>query len=145
MKKGKIYATGNDNFGDGNVSYYVFEKDKYFFDWLNEALSKISESKPVSNPKFVFRENEENEEVFEKVIEKMIDVHEKYSGKDFRIDIFYGNKRIYFTLKGSKNIRRDLASFVSKSRDWISSPQIKNEPSYLKKYRHKSKVTSKKS
>ena len=44
MSKPKIYATGNENIkGESNISYYIFEKEANFLDWLSKLLVEVLE------------------------------------------------------------------------------------------------------
>ncbi len=60
----------------------------------------------------------------------MIDVHEKYTNKNNRVDIFYGKDRIYVTLRKSREIRKRFAEFVLKTKDWIEIKEIPEIPIY---------------
>jgi hypothetical protein len=139
--KPKIYATGNENIkGEWNVSYYIFEKDDSFLDWLGKVLSKILEiedgeevAKYIINRKDSKEGDWEEEEVYSKEISKMGDVHEKYESKNgSRIDVFYGDKRIYLTLRSSRKIREKFGKFVDETKGWIKIGSTYKNPGYVK-------------
>ena len=143
MDKSKIYATGNETLkGEFNISYYIFEKDKTFLDWLSKLLIEVFDiENGEEQAKYFVKEKKDAKEVYIKDINKMIDLHEKYSNKVERIDVFYGKNKVYVTLRKSKEIRKKFASFIIKTRDWIESKQTLEMPVYAKK-RLKKKVIS---
>jgi len=85
----KIYATGNETLkGEFNISYYIFEKDNSFLDWLGRLLTEVFElhdgeqqAKFVINRKDTEEEDWVEDEILTKEIDKMIDLHEKYENK----------------------------------------------------------------
>ena len=138
-KKAKIYATGNETIeGRFNISYYVLEKDSNFLDWLGKLLVQVFEIENGENiAKFIKEEKcdieEDKQGIYIKDITKMIDVRESYSNKiGDRVDLFYGMKRVYVTLRKSHDIKKKLAKFMMKSRDWIKYEEVKKVPIYTK-------------
>lgn len=139
--KPKIYATGNETLnGEFNISYYIFEKDQTFLDWLSKLLVEVFEIRDgEQQAKFIIKRKNDDEgkwiedEVYIKEIIKMIDLHEKYQNKDERVDVFYGNNRVYVTLRKSKEIRKKFADFVRKTKDWIKVKEIQELPVYAKR------------
>lgn len=139
MTNPKIYATGNSTLkGEFNISYYIFEKEASFLDWLAMLLVQVLEidygekrAKFIINRKDTEEEDDDVEaEVFAKDIKKMVDLHEKYENKGERIDIFYGQDRVYVTLRKSKEIRKKFSEFVRKTKDWIEAKEISETPAY---------------
>lgn len=131
MKK-KIYATGNETIkGEFNVSYYIFEKDESFLEWLGKLLVEVlGIERGEEQAKFIIGIAGDGEEIFnEKNLDKMIDIHEKYEKKGDRVDVFYGKNRVYVTLRKSREIRKKFADFVKKTRRWIEQKEIRNRPS----------------
>ncbi len=133
--KPKIYATGNETIkGEHNISYYIFEKDDSFLEWLGKLLVDVFEiENGEKQAKFIMGISEdEGEEVYnKKLLNEMIDVHEKYGEKEDRIDIFYGKNRVYVTLKKSKEIRKKFTDFVKKTKDWIKVKEVRRIPVYV--------------
>lgn len=125
--KPKIYATGNETLkGEFNISYYIFEKDETFLDWLSKLLVEVFEIQDgEQQAKFIIKRKDTEEgdwiedETYIKEISKMIDLHEKYGDKGGRLDVFYGKNRVYVTLRKSKEIRKRFADFVQKTKEWI--------------------------
>ena len=144
--KSKIYATGNETLkGEFNVSYYVFEKDDVFLDWLSKLLIEVFGIQDgEERAKFIIKRKDTEEgdwmddEVYVKEISKMIDVHEKYENKGYenkgeRVDVFYGKDRVYVTLRKSKEIRKKFVDFVKRTRDWIKVKEVQEIQVYAKK------------
>lgn len=139
--KPKIYATGNETLkGEFNISYYIFEKDKTFLDWLSKLLVEVFEIQDRDEQaKFIIKRKDTEEgdwiedKIFIKEINKMIDLHEEYENKGERVDVFYGKNRVYVTLRKSRKIRKKFADFVRKTKDWIKIKQIQDVPVYVKK------------
>lgn len=136
MDNPKIFATGNENLsGDFNISYYIIEKEEKFFDWLDKLLSIALKSEKKESSKYIHRNIEDDqgsvigEEVYLKNISKMIDVHEHY-GNTNRIDLYYGKDRVFMTFRKSKEIRREITEFISKTKDWINVKETKELPVY---------------
>jgi hypothetical protein len=128
MDKLMIYATGNlTKEGSTNVSYYIIERDKYFPQWLKNLLQEFELSKDVE-----LVESEEEGTVFRKDLDEMIDIHERYESKYLRVDIFYGNKRVYLTFSGKPEEKfakmKLLMScfFVKASRRFLSERHLEN-------------------
>ena len=55
------------------------------------------------------------DEIYIKEINKMIDVHEHYENKGERIDVFYGSKRVYVTLRKSNEIRKTYHALIKEA------------------------------
>ena len=141
MNLHKIYSVGNQNLsGEYSYSYCVLEKDKKFLDWLGELLLQVLKlDYGKNNAKYVtiepYCENKFEEETYLKEIKKMVDIHEVYLNKlGDRIDLFYGNKKVYLTLRSSKEVRKAFGKFVDKTRKGIKITSKKSHmSSYLKK------------
>ena len=121
MNKSKIYGAGNETIkGEFNISYYILEKDEKFLDWLALLLKEVLEIEYPASAKFWILNNEDgSEELIPKDINKFFDYHERYSNKGERVDIFYGEKRVFVVLRKSREIREKFASFLLKTREWI--------------------------
>lgn len=143
--KPTIYATGNETLkGEFNISYYVLEKEEKFFDWLSKLLIEVLEIKNGdSQARFIVRRlhdeegYEVGEEIYIKEIKKMVDIHEKYSQDKNRVNVFYGKKRVYVSVKSSREFRKKFVHFVEKTRDWIKVEEKAEEkiPVYAKKHK----------
>jgi hypothetical protein len=136
-KKSKIYATGNETLeGKFNLSYYVLEKNSKFLDWLGKLLIEVLEIENGENiARFIQKEDEEEckQIVYIKDINKMVDVRETYANKKGdRVDLFYGLKRVYVTLRKSFDVKDRFAWFMIKSREWIKIEETEKVPVYLK-------------
>lgn len=89
----KLYGTGNYE----DFNFYIFDKENS----VAEILSKIFSN--ILNNEW----NRYNEDTNKKEnIERYKDIHENlgFGGKN-RIDIFYGNKKMFVTLHCSKELR----------------------------------------
>lgn len=137
----KIYATGNETLkGEFNISYYIFEKDSSFLDWLGKLLTEVfkiqngeQQAKFIINRKDTEEADLIEDEILVKEIDKMIDLHEKYENEGERVDVFYGKNRVYVTLRKSREIRKKFADFVKKTKGWIKVREIREIPVYVRK------------
>jgi len=135
MEKLKIYATGNERIkGDFNVSYYIIEKNKIFLDWLGNLLEDVLEIKGgKKDAKFWLNEQENDKgeiigEVYtEKKVSEMNDYHEKYFSKGNRIDLFYGDKRVFLAFRKDREMREKFAKFLIKQSKGISIKEVENQ------------------
>lgn len=126
MKKIKLHAIGNGE----NINYYIFDKKQD----VAKVLSKIFE-----NILGIFWRFDEEYKAkkgrwrIKKInIEKFKDFHENHLGKGNRIDIFYGDKKMFVTIFCSEKLRLKFNVELSK----ISiMPKIKKFP--IKKLRKK--------
>jgi len=112
MVKIKLYGIGND----GDFNFYIFDKKQ-------EVAKKISQLfKEVFNIPWSFIEEEEKngEWVQEKInIENKKDVHQRLSRtvpKEpvSRIDIFYGDKKMFITINCKEKERREFNKSLTK-------------------------------
>lgn len=141
MKKAKIYATGNERItGDFNLSYYIFEKDESFLDWLGLLLEDVMEIENGRDQAKLIIQDAEREKggfieqtVYAKEIKKMIDVHESYQNKRNQVDIFYGKDRVYLTFRKSRETRLKFTKFLRKTKDWIVISEVQKIPVYAQK------------
>jgi hypothetical protein len=141
MSKPKIYASGNETLkGEFNVSYYIFQKDESFLDWLAKLLIEVIEIEDGEwQAKFIIDREEDaqgglvEKGIYQKNVNKMVDVHEKYFNKGQRVDVFYGKERVYVTLRKSREIRKKFAQFVLKTKEWIAAKQVQELPAYAGK------------
>jgi hypothetical protein len=134
--KAKIYATGNENIKNANISYYVLEKDKYFLDWLSKLLRNILDL-DSEKAKFILIPGDTNksnsqDKIYEKEVKKMIDIHEKYGEGNERADIFYGKNKVFLTIRTSKDKRKKLSDFIRKTKSWVNIKKTKKVPDYAK-------------
>jgi hypothetical protein len=130
MEKLTIYATGNERIiGDHNVSYYIIEKDKVFLDWLGDLLEQVlgMNGGKLKAKNYIKRLDNEEEQIIPKNIKKMKDVHERYDDKENRVDVFYGDKRVYLTFRKSRELREKFAKFVQTHADWVKIEQVSME------------------
>ena len=91
-KKINLYSIGND----GTFNHYLFDKKQFVIESLSAILYKISKINLLEA--YLLDKKKIN-------IEKYVDVHESDSGKGLAIDIFYGNKKMYFTIICSQKLR----------------------------------------
>lgn len=110
MKKPKLLSIGND----GPFNYIIISKEDDFFDWLIELLDYYI--KKDSSLKYEIKYMD-NEMPVEKNIKAIEDHHETFRLKSLRIDIFYGDKKIFITfITNSKNraiINNKLAKIIT--------------------------------
>ncbi|VVB82799.1 Uncharacterised protein [uncultured archaeon] len=107
MVKIKLYGIGNEE----NFNYYIFDKKQ-------EVAKRIAQvMKKVFNAKWNFSkeiENEKGEWIEERInVEKKFDFHEKIANtppnkNKFRIDIFYGDKKMFITINCHEDKRLEL-------------------------------------
>lgn len=138
MTKPFIYATGNETItGENNISYYILEKDEKFLLWLQQLLHEVFGGGETNATTILVSSDDEQgnftEERYKKDLDKMVDVHEKFINKGDRMDVFYGSKRVYVTLRQSKDIREKLARFIKRTRDWIKIKEVQKVPFYAGK------------
>lgn len=128
----KIYATGNENLGKFNVSYYIIEKSNKFLDWLSKLVGEVLNGKNMDVKYYVEYDEEDNEVIYSKDIKKMTDVHEHYEDKNGknRVDVFYGKERVYITFRKDKEMRKKFGRFLMKNTEWIK-PKKKIKKKYL--------------
>lgn len=93
MTKIKLYSIGNED----NFNYYEFDKKQKVAEYLAMILSR------VFGVYLEFDNPENNKKVN---IEKYKDYHESVSSHEkIRIDIFYGDKKMFFTINCSEKDR----------------------------------------
>lgn len=103
--KGKIYGIGNDERLEFN--HYTFEKTRKAHEILSELFGRIFEGRWDLN---YAEENGEHKKID---ISKNKDFHEllegsKSIGEKPRIDIFYGNKKMFVTILCSQEKRNEF-------------------------------------
>ena len=98
MKK-KIILHGLGNEGDFN--FYIFDKKKELAKILSLMFGKIF------NLSWDFYDLDNKKDKFKKNIEKLKDTHESLmsTGSKFRIDIFYGSKKMMVVIHCPPNLR----------------------------------------
>lgn len=89
MKKIILHSIGNQD----NFNYYIFDKKQNVMEILSKILFDIFEAEPLYIP----GKKKIN-------IEKFTDVHHGDFGK-IRLDIFYGNKKMFVSIHCSENLR----------------------------------------
>jgi hypothetical protein len=101
MKKIKLYAIGND----GKYNYYIFDKKQEVVEVLSKVLSKVFSA----DIKIYFEYHDKKEKWISKKrnFEKIKDIHETIfsPNEDNRIDVFYGDKKIFVTILCSSKLR----------------------------------------
>lgn len=122
MDKIVIYATGNERLtGDFNVSYYVVEKRKGFLTWLGTLLEEVLEIKDGKIKALNYSKmlDDGGEEYVLKNVAEMKDVHEHYGEGGNRVDLFYGEKRIFVTFRKDRGVRKKFADFLIRHTEWV--------------------------
>ena len=92
MEKIRIYGLGNE----GEFNYYILEKRKGFFEIFYKLFDEVFnvemiDYKELQDKKGKWIQKKRN-------IEDYKDVHESVNRSSPRIDIFYGNKKIFLTI-----------------------------------------------
>ena len=124
MKKIKLHAIGND----GDFNYYIFDKKNEVIIILNKLFNKIFKSGlqfyiDYENKKGNWSEKERN-------FEKERDSHESVGLINKRIDVFYGDKKIFVAINCSEKLRLKFNEELAK----ISTmPEPKKERFEIKK------------
>ena len=93
MTKIKLYSIGNE----GNFSYYIFDKKQEVLDVLNKIfLIDFNLKLGLTHWSYSDERKKIN-------IEKYIDIHETIcSNGGIRIDVFYGDKKMFITINCSE-------------------------------------------
>lgn len=105
-KKIVMYGIGNDD----KLNYYIFEKTQKAF----EALIKLFNKNLKINWQILMEEHVGNEIKEKKLLVKnFTDTHQSHRGKS-RLDIFYGKKKMFFTLHCSEKIRDKINEDLGK-------------------------------
>jgi len=115
MKKIKLYGVGND----GEFNYYIFDKTKKIHKILDEIFRK---SLGIEWPLIKERYGNNDKLIIDKInIEKYNDSHEKIGrlsnkrkNPDNRVDIFYGDKKIFVVIHCSQKERKKLNNELKK-------------------------------
>jgi len=118
----KLYGIGNTE----KFNYYIFDKKQE----IAEKLAKISEK--VFNLKWSFTYTQEDEKTIRTIkinIEKYKDKHVTVSNKNARIDVFYGNKKMFITVYCSLKLRAKLNNELKKI---TVMPEVKTKGSFFK-------------
>ena len=113
MNKIKIYALGNS----GNFSYLIVNKNKDFFRWLALLLKDSIDYPGMVDCKEV-QTGKGKYKIVKKNLNDYIDSHEIYedSRSHTRIDVFYGQKKIFIAVHTSLKFRDKFMSFLKKSK-----------------------------
>lgn len=99
MKKVKLYGIGNE----GNFNYYEFDKNKEVHKILRGIfLKEFDIDWPLKRERFG---DNDKKEIMKVDILKNKDMHETMSKEGVRIDIFYGDKKMFLTIHCSPELR----------------------------------------
>jgi hypothetical protein len=100
-KKITLHAIGNDE----NFNYYIFDKKQNVMELLSKILWKIFGIDPLSEDSISKKKIN---------IEKFTDIHFSDSSNKGRLDIFYGNKKMFLSLHCSEKLRLKFNEELSK-------------------------------
>jgi hypothetical protein len=121
-EKIKLHAVGNDK----DFSYYVFNKSKKVHGILRGLfLGAFDIDWPLVEERFA---DNDKEEILKVNIEEKKDFHEKIGGlkmgKSARIDVFYGDKKMFVTINCNSELRRE---FNRKLEKVAEMPEVKEK------------------
>ena len=121
MKEIKLYGIGNEE----NFNYYIFDKKQKVAEWLSMILHEIL----GIYFEFDNLENKKGQKTLKKInIEKYKDYHESInSDKGKRVDIFYGNKKMFITLICSKSERLKFNEKLFETAEMLEVKKIKRK------------------
>lgn len=118
LKKFEIDSIGND----GDFNFYVFNKKQNIIEKLSKIIYEVfevnSELEKIYNEKNKIYERKKNWIKYYKDEHKSIDD----GGENFRIDIFFGDKKMFLTIHCSQKLRLKFneilfkISFMSKGK-----------------------------
>ncbi len=116
MKKIILHEIGNQD----NFNYYVFDKKSSVAENLSTIFSKIFKI----NWNFDAPDKKGNYRKFN--VNKWTDIHEKIDdGDNSKIDVFYGNKKMYITIICSQKLRLKFNEELGKISVMPKSVKIK--------------------
>jgi len=119
MTKIKLYAIGNEE----NFNYYIFDKKQKVAESLSMILHKVlGVYLEFNNPENTKKVN----------IEKYKDYHERDRAGKIRVDIFYGDKKMFVTINCSEEDRLRFNEELFKIAE-MPKPNPKKIPKLLRK------------
>ncbi len=116
-KKINLYAIGNE----GNFSYYLFDKKNEVYLSLERLLNEIFD---FYLEEFVHENNKKTN------VEKYNDLHKRSpinTSNNSRVDIFYGNKKMFVTIHSSLKLRLKFNEKLFKIVNMPKLVQIKSK------------------
>lgn len=127
LKKIKLYGIGNQE----TYNYYIFDKKQKTIEILSELMQKVFKAyinlyEEYDNKKDKWKRKKIN-------FEANKDVHQKINDEP-RIDIFYGDKKIYLTINCSWELRLKFNNELFKV-----AKMPKEKISRLKKFQYNQK------
>ncbi|MBI3622825.1 hypothetical protein HY212_01955 [Candidatus Pacearchaeota archaeon] len=89
MEKLVLYAIGNS----GKFNYFIFKKDKRLLEVLDKIFNKVFE-------RYLQLYGDDIEQLRGRDVFRLKDMHDpiNINGRGHRIDIFYGDKRVYVSV-----------------------------------------------
>lgn len=126
MTKIKLYSIGNGE----EFNFYIFDKKQKVAEYLSMILSRVSEV----DWEFDSTINKNEKLIHKKVnIEKYKDYHETIGFTDnFRVDVFYGDKKMFITINCSEEDRLKFNEELFKIAE-MPKPNKKKIPKLLRK------------
>lgn len=121
MKKINLYALGNQE----NFNYYIFDKKNEVIVLLGKIFADIFGFYLVFNEEYL---NKKRKWEYREInFEKLRDYHNAVSesGKNKRVDIFYGDKKIFVTICCPQKLRLKFNEHLAKISK-ISKPKKKS-------------------
>ncbi len=125
-KKIRLYAIGND----GRFNYYVFDKSNEVIEILSKFFSDIF------GIYLNFYEEDTKGKIKEMNFNKLKDTHLGHKGvlsKNVRIDLFFGDKKMFISINCSPKLRSEFNKELEKVSKMPKPKPIKNINSKKKK------------
>jgi hypothetical protein len=109
MKKLELKAVGSDD----DFHYIILKKDKNFFQLLSQFLKNSFGIELITyDIRYVKKKIKETK----RKINSLLDIHEYYRQGKTRIDIFYGKKTVFISIKNAD--KKKFASELEKISKW---------------------------
>lgn len=113
----KLLALGNRN----GYNYFIFKKEQKLLQLFRKILLDFNEIESVVDDMiyegglcYIEEAKEKNKKLKEKKINSMVDNRYNFSGKDFNIDIIFGNKKVFFIAYMDLKKRNKIMEHIQK-------------------------------
>ena len=118
-KKAILYSIGNRD----KYNFYILDKKNETINMLLHSLSKIFGCEFHTREEY--KTEEGNWDSREINFEKIIDEHSSDTASESKVDLFYGNKKIFLSINCSSNKR---VEFNTELFEFAKMPKLKEKP-----------------
>ena len=112
MIKLPLYGIGTE----GDFTYLLVKKHPQILQWLAILLEDVF---GIPKAHVMIQDEDPDHGIVERTTKELVDLHDSFHAEKSRIDVFYGNEKVFITVICSAELRPAFLSKVQECTIWM--------------------------